>query len=263
MRKWHGCRYERIDGHLAGCTLCGFVHDCTKGHCAREGTIETGDAVVCSVTGLCIRETIFVENEFVDTVASYGRAPVQESRAQVALDTISELVAKLLASPSTERAHALEQRRWRNKAQSLAVALVNRRKWKGAVDLLGVVQDVLAAHPAPCVRQEAGLRMRVVEEVSECICRVVNTCMHSLKMHVRPSEVKVLVFGLCYLMRSGVHISGVTVIPKHPALEELLPPENSLSSIFSFRAKHITDIENKMKFLFRGVAKTDLRKLFV
>lgn len=262
MRRLHQCDYEMLDAHLAGCRTCGFVHNCMRGHCVGEGTVETGDALVCSVTGLCIRDTIFLDSEFVDTVASCGRSTAPEPRVDVSLHTVRGLTAKLLNSHLTDRAHALEQKRWRTKVHSQAIALVNQRKNKACVNLVDVVQQVLQDNKAPCVKQEEGMRKRVVEEVASTVCRVINTCMHILKMPVRPSEVKILVFGLCYLMRSGVTLNGVSVIQRHPELEDLLPPENSLQSIFSFRAKFITDIENKIKFLFRGVQKTALRELF-
>lgn len=262
MRRLHKCKFEMIDAHLAGCLLCGRIHDCTKGCCAEEGVIETGDSIVCSVTGLCIRETIFLDSEFVDTVASYGRAPVPESRMQISLSTVTDCVQTLLASKLTQQAHALEQKRWRNKVQSQATALVNKLKNKGQVNLLSVVQEVLARNHAPCVLQDQEMCERLVEQVSENICRILNTCMNVLKMHVRPSEVRVLVFGLCYLMRSGVNIAGVAVIPRHEELDEVLPPENALSGIFQFRAKFITDIENKMKFLFRSTSNKLLREMF-
>mgnify|MGYP004216618005 CR=1 FL=1 len=262
MRKWHVCKYEAIDAHLAGCTVCGFVHDCTQGHCMAEGVIETGDSIVCSVTGLCVRETVFCDAEFVDTVASYGRTPVPVASMQVPRCTITEYVRLLLDSESSRRAHALEQTRWKNKVQSQTMAMINNRKQKSSINLVTVLQTVMARTPAPCLHRDAEEVGEVTVLVSTTLCRIINTCINALKMNMRPSEIKIVVFGLCYLMRSGVNMFGVAVIPKVDVLKTMLPPENALSSCFAFRAKHITDVENKIKFLFRGVTRAQLRELF-
>ena len=47
-----------------------------------------------------------------------------------------------------------------------------------------------------------------------------------------------------------------------PALQEMLPSENCLLSVFDFRAKYITDVENKFKFLFRSLQANQL-KIFI
>lgn len=263
MKSVHECEWEVFDVGLAGCTVCGRVHRCSANRCAEAGVIETGDAIVCSVTGLCVREKIFVDNEWVDTVSSYGCASVAVEAGQlVSKHHIKEHVHVLLTSAASTRAHVLEQCRWRNKMSSQGMSMINALKQTSCVNLLHVIQSLLERNSLPCSVDERENCAEVAKECTELIFSIINTCVHELQMHLRPSEIRIVVFGLLYLMRSGVSLHGVCVIPAMPELNSLLPPENSLQSIFGFRAKHITDVENKFKFLFRGVDRARMRVLF-
>ena len=74
-------------------------------------------------------------------------------------------------------------------------------------------------------------------------------------------EVKTYVVGLLYLMRAGVIVKNQQVITKVEILECLLPSENLLESIFGFKSKNITDIENRFKFFFRQISMQNLQKM--
>jgi len=69
-------------------------------------------------------------------------------------------------------------------------------------------------------------------------------------------------FGMLYLMKSGIQLHGVHILPTVMALQNLLPPESQLQRRFNFKCKNITDVENKINLLlhwiFTGVTCDDL-----
>ena len=105
------------------------------------------------------------------------------------------------------------------------------------------------------------LRQIVLEKVVSSVSHVINTCQWQWLKNIKPMELRMYVVGLIYLMRSGVSIYNIQVIPCVPYLVYLLPTENLLENIFAYKSKHITDIENKFKFFFRQMSHETLLKL--
>ena len=93
------------------------------------------------------------------------------------------------------------------------------------------------------------------------VSHIINTCQWQWLRNIKPMELRMYVVGLIYLMRSGVCICRIQVIPCIPLLVYLLPTENLLETIFAFKSKHVTDIENKFKFYFRQMSHETLLKL--
>ena len=62
-----------------------------------------------------------------------------------------------------------------------------------------------------------------------------------------------IVVGLLYMLRRGVVVHNVTVLPKMSALRVVLPLEQHLVTVFSIRAKIITEAENVIKFNLRNI----------
>jgi hypothetical protein len=60
-----------------------------------------------------------------------------------------------------------------------------------------------------------------------------------------------LVFGLIYLMRSGVYCHNETILPKIVNMQFFVPRECYLRILFEVSPSIITDTENKLKFLVR------------
>jgi hypothetical protein len=61
-----------------------------------------------------------------------------------------------------------------------------------------------------------------------------------------------LVFGLIYLMRTGVYCHSETILPKIGSLQHLVPRECYLRSFYGVSPSIITDTENKLKYLIRN-----------
>jgi hypothetical protein len=63
-----------------------------------------------------------------------------------------------------------------------------------------------------------------------------------------------IVVGLLYLLRRGVVVHNVTVLPKMTELRAVLPLEQHLVTIFNIRSKIITEAENVIKFNLRNIS---------
>lgn len=261
MKRYHTCQWELIDMDMAGCRLCGSIHVCKDRQCQ---TVSTEDAEVCTITGLCVRDCIYAETEFADTVASYNMGSVTSEKSPgVDRMMVFTYVEQLLKSENSQRAYTIEINRFRAKIQSLVQSEINYHAG-GSINLVEAIEKVLGTLQHSRVfrpRCDGDTRQALIDECTDFICFLINSCAFFLKVNTRSSEIRVLVFGLLYLMRSGVEIDGISVIPRVPLLKSLLPAENTLQSVHDFRPKFITDVENKYKYLFRSMPPRDLRML--
>lgn len=64
--------------------------------------------------------------------------------------------------------------------------------------------------------------------------------------------------GLLYLLRNGIIVHDIVVLPKLQILETVLPLESHLQAFFSIKAKCITETENVIKIILRHVTKQQL-----
>lgn len=257
----HRHEWEPIDIDSAGCLVCGIIHSCGDGGCI---VIPTEDAEVCTITGLCVRDRIWAETEYADTIASYNMGPGLSARPPtVDRSVVVTYVQQLLTSENSLRSYRMEMARFRCKVQTMIQHEISACGARG-VNLVQVIETVfrnLEGNRLLLPKCDGKMRMYIVNEVSDFICFLVNTCTFYLKMTARASETRVLVFGLLYLMRTGVVVDGNCVIPRVAVLKALLPAENTLQSHHDFRPKFITDVENKFKFMFRSMQGSELRML--
>lgn len=72
------------------------------------------------------------------------------------------------------------------------------------------------------------------------------------------AKLKTTTIGLLYMMRQGIVVHDMVVLPKLPQLESLLPLENHLDLFFGVKAKCITETENVVKIILRSVTKQQL-----
>lgn len=71
-------------------------------------------------------------------------------------------------------------------------------------------------------------------------------------------RLKSTTIGMLYLMRQGVVMHGVVVLPKIDRLQHVLPVESHLKSMFGIRGKCITETENIVKVVLRSASRADL-----
>lgn len=240
MQKYHQCEWEVFDMGVAGCLLCGAIHRCEAGQCPR---VHTEDAEVCTITGFCVRGQIFAESEYSDTVASYnmGRT-LHDKETTVSRDLIQDMVEQLLTSPNSIKAYHMEQKRFCVKMQTHLQQLIHAQRDTG-VNLVSVIEQALvlaSANKGLLSKYNLQLRKACVHTCTVFISYIINVCMYLSLMPVRPSDVRILVFGLVYLMRTGVLIENVEVIPRLAVLQQILPPENTLMTVHEYRPKYIT-----------------------
>lgn len=264
MDSYHTHQFELFDIDAAGCLICGFIHRCSP--CVCKQVVQTDDAMVCLVTGYCVETKIFADTEYSDTIASYNvHAQSDTNTNSIQENDIENLIKLLLTSKKAMYAHTLELQRFRHKLQFHMASEINEQDKAGCVNLVDVVQKSMAG--IKCTRFlnaefEMDRRQQLVQTCATHVCHILNTCVHMFQMYCKPSEMRMMVFGLMYLMRNGVMMQNIQVVPRLALLQEMLPSENCLLNVFEFRAKYITDVENKFKFLFRSLQANQL-KIFI
>lgn len=248
----HACEWEVFDIDAAGCLLCGKIHRCDADVCS---TVKTEDAEVCEITGCCVRDKLYAETEYSDTVASYNfGTDIHVPSAGVEHATIKRYVQQLLVSDESLAAYNREVQRIRTKIQMYIQQRLRTEKPQ-MTNLIVVLEDALQVVQSNRTLQQQydrQFRETVARKCEDYICVIINMCMHYFKMPTRASEIRILVFGLMYLMRVGVVVYDIQVIPCVAELAYLLPAENTLHA-FGFRPKFITDTENKFKYMLRSM----------
>jgi hypothetical protein len=75
---------------------------------------------------------------------------------------------------------------------------------------------------------------------------------------LQPSRLRGTVIGLMYLMRYGIIVKDVVVLPKLPILHNTLPLETHLPHLFGMKGKVITETENTVKQVLKNLSINDL-----
>ena len=104
-------------------------------------------------------------------------------------------------------------------------------------------------------------RLKLVDIASAQLTLTIASCCCYMPSIVRGCDLRTLVYGLLYLMRTGIVVHSVTFLPVLKDLYSCLPTESNLTRFFQFKAKHITEIENRFKFVFRTCSRADMRKM--
>lgn len=235
----HVCEWERIDVDKSGCRLCSHVHVCGYGTCTM--VTETCDSLVCEISGLCVRTSNISDTGFSDEVISYGAKTAYSGDARDIYDDIEVHVAEMLLSGTAREVAALERAHHATKIGH-AVQRASSR-----ADVSSVVDAVEHALRTATERKrydhfDAAARSRVAAVCSQQLRSAIPICSKHLNLSVRRSDMRVVVFGLLYLMRSGVTIHDICVLPCIDELTQMLPNESNLLKYYTFRSKHITGV---------------------
>lgn len=286
----HVCsgHWEAIDIDIAGCRVCGLVHVCIDSPASATQTLpprrvamardsavfcglgsihakcvlvfddcEGNHVSVCDITGYCVREKMFVENEFTETVAvQLDHSP--RSRP-VNRDLVHCFVSRLLVSDEAERCQSSECVRANSKLEGLFVRLVKDFKMQFPATAPNLV--MLASELATRSRNirlglqrfDHGMRTGVANACTDSMMILLMTLYDSCPHVLHLTKMEVLVTGLLYLMRSGLNMQGVVLLPSVPVLHVLLPHESSLQPFFGMKSKCITEVENVVKVHLRGL----------
>ena len=253
---FHECEWETFDMGVAGCLLCGSIHQCSRQQCTRLQQIE--DATVCEITGCVVHKSNFVANEFDDTVMlrnSSGAGKLQG----VLTDDIEQYVRLLLTSRQSRQAHDLELAKITSKFKSYMLS--------GGSTNTCVFQclenSMRRLHTARVLPQSFDLAEReaIVHTASQHIAFLVVCTRCRMPQMLRGMDNRTLVFGLLYLMRTGMTAHSVCLMPAISKLVHMLPNESLLPKLYNFKAKHITEVENRFKFMLRTCTAVDIQRM--
>lgn len=253
----HDCEWECFDCDAAGCLLCGKLHLCRDGTCKQVVGVE--DGTVCVITAFCVRTINFQESEYEDRVIScvQQRNLYSGDSCTALAELVKCYVRELLLSNKARKAYASEVTRVEHRVAMLATRTVTSAQHANRC-LISAIQDALSSEVSEGVLRafDVDERTRLLHTCSRYIIHLITQCQSRLHVKFKPSEMRTISFGLVYMMRYGIHAHGVTILPKLDCVCALLPTESVLQRVFDFRAKNITDVENKFKLILRHVPHT-------
>jgi len=260
----HVCEWEVFDVDRAGCVVCSAIHRCSHESC-RDVT-QTEDATVCNVTGLCVSTSNLVQSEYDDNIVNYNGGRVEGHPAAPAeTDDVERYAYELLASARCEASFRHEKLKLSAKLSTNINSLMYKNMSSQThINMVQIVErSMIAMKSSRVTDTEFGraARCRLAALCARQLALIVAVCEKYMPGKFKKSEMRIIVFGLMYLMRTGVVIEYITVIPRVPILSHLLPVESNLQRFFDFKAKHITEVENKFKFLFRNLDKNKLKSM--
>jgi hypothetical protein len=174
---------------------------------------------------------------------------------------IKQYVHELLLSKDAKRVCLLQYKRAKDKYHQECA-----RRWKAfqlkAVNFswIDVVQLGIILYQT--VPFDEKFRYSIAQTCCDILQRVICIVTTHFDLRIKDSELRVFVFGLMFLMRSGVCMQGVSILPRIKELETILPSEALMTEFRFFKAKHITDTENRFKFIFRHQTQARLKNFF-
>lgn len=252
---YHECSWQIFDSDKAGCTRCAHVHVCNHGECPL---VQTEDAVVCEITGLCVKDKNFMQNDHSDCIAYKGPSTTTET-AFLEYELVYTTVREILCS---ERA-----------AQAKAILLdkIALRLHTNIANDASVHENCVAfiEHQMAQVREKFDFPLALPDEkllvlTEACarqICSTINIAHSKLDIYFKQADLRNYIIALLYLMRTGIHVEDVVILPRFKILQYLLPSETILWKIFACKSKIITEIENKYKMRVRLLSSSRLRQL--
>ena len=239
---YHTCVWEKIDFDKAGCLLCGRLHLCDSITCKDVST--TNESVICNVTG-CVLRNVLVTNQWCDTcmpVDCKTETPVQND--------IETYIVELLMSSKTKECLVRERRKI---FETLEASFLHEPASAGASNnaidsIASAMQKIGGRIPADF---DTTARQQLVCTCLRFISPVVASIQGSQSFRSFKYNTRQLVFGLIYLMRSGVYCHNEAILPKIVNMQFFVPRECYLRILFDVSPSIITDTENKLKFLVR------------
>jgi hypothetical protein len=204
----------------------------------------THDSVVCNITG-CVLRNVLVTNQWCDTCL-----PVDSKTEAPAQTDVETYIVELLMSSKTKECLLRERRKIFETLEARFVQEPATGSASGnAIDSIASVMHSIGGRIPADFDTEA--RQQLVCTCLRFISPVVASIQSSQSFRSFKYNTRQLVFGLIYLMRSGVYCHNETVLPKIVNMQFFVPRECYLRIMFDVSPSIITDTENKLKFLVR------------
>jgi len=237
----HACKWEVFAPGRAGCLLCGAVHVCDPLTCRQQ--IATEDSLLCSITGVYLNK-LYGSETWSDRSVCSGAGP--KNTTELTYDVETHL-HDLLLSKNAKKYALFEQNSY---ATRLSAAVEQGGKPCDCVAdaLAEVLQRVQWRVPPEFCLVE---RKRLVQVCTAAINTSVAMLFKNKFFKICRSNQKAIIFGLVYLLRTGVTNDKQVVLPQVPELCSMLPLEIHLRAFFGVNPSIITDTENRLKFLLR------------
>jgi hypothetical protein len=261
----HMCEehWEKFDVDKAACKLCSNVHVCNSHTCT---SVIENDGLICNVTGLFLGQRLVHANEFPHTsTENFFRC--ESSRLSVLtnensvyeVESITRVLDSILLSMKTQTSIDSETDKLVHKLRTVGLRRLRQYRVLKCTPNLGDIDaylyQSLKGHriPPPSVLTSRQEREACVKIAALSISRL-TIFMRTHCVNI-PSCVKQggVIVGMLYMMRSGVTIDNITVLPRLPQLKRLLPLEQHLQTFFNIRSKVVTEAENVIKYNMRGV----------
>lgn len=247
-RGLHTCQWEIFGTGLAGCLLCGEVHVCGIGSCKERA--ESEDSEVCVISGLCIRN-IQAEEEFTDTCIGIDNPHLQSNDGQLpSYDVLLEFSRELLLSARARECFELQKGKLLDRLYRHLQEAEADSAPRTLVDTIALAVQMTAT-PTTVLTFDTADRERLSIQCAQAIDCLLNRVQRHIQLSFKHNDMRNTVFGLIFLLRQGVYVGGTCIVPCITNLHLFLPNEGLLERCFGFRAKYITDIENKCKYGFR------------
>jgi len=251
--------WELIDCNVAGCVRCGNVHEC--GDTVHCPCVSYEGRHTCQITGFYTRRNVFMDDEYMDTVANVSAPHVPVVRS-IDREQIESWVEALLCSQEARAAIAQEfcKREARAKAVFVKYAkqIKSQRHALNVVDLCTQTAQAMSNIRKPVLLGEPEAKALC----ALCVDHINYFCRAFLDaLRCTPPSVKMqgFVVGLLYLMRSGLIICGnVEVVPKIDVLALALPSENHVKVVFKMSTKIMTEVENFIKMAVKSFTRDKL-----
>jgi len=220
--------------------------------------VQIEDATVCEITGCVVHKGNLVANEFDDT--EMLRSSGGSCQLQACLhDDIERHVRVLLTSRQNAEAHDLEIARMTAKFQGFVTSGGPEHSSVFAL-LEGCMQRLHTTRVLPNSFNPTQ-REVIVRTACQHIAFLVVSTKCRMPHMLRGMDTRTLVFGLLYLMRTGISAHSMCLMPALTCLVHLLPNESYLPKLFDFKAKHITEVENRFKFMLRLCSADDIQRM--
>lgn len=278
----HKCKeWDVFDMEFAGCLECGEIHQCRD-----ESTCnltDEGDGRVCMITGCCVKQKVFPMNEFMDNMMmdedsagnEYGSGGNRDLYNQIMnhksledlmyqVEDVNKCLVWIMASDTSKQSYTNEKNRMMQKHKQVLWKLLKDFKIKnpGQVPRLCTLVTKMLHQTSKiricCPTWDESLRKEVAQTASEYIVRFLNMLAQKFKAQLSMFKDNILFIGIVYLMRMGITMQNVILLPKIHVLQYLLPIEAHLKCYFKIKCKFITEIENLIKMCIRNLTNKEI-----
>ncbi|KAJ1466790.1 hypothetical protein T484DRAFT_1756371 [Baffinella frigidus] len=295
----HSCegQWEKFDVDKAACRTCSRVHLC---HILKCETLCESDGMVCLITGLCLGQRMLAQYETpCDPVREQDPHTHTENSSKIVTespteqylflrkicplkhspsvnecvlkhqntDAIMRTISNILLSNTTQKSIDNENLKMNSRLRSICVRRLRlyhtTRQIPNICDLEAHLHFNIHGHrvPPPAVEQSHAERLQCAERATASIAQLLQfmrTYCGNVPTCVKHGGV---VIGMLYMMRTGVTIDDITVLPRITALKRLLPMEQHLLTFFDIRPKIVTEAENVVKYNMRNIPAHNLALL--